>query len=97
MNGYLCIGGEADGQYHNVPYPLKHGNRVRIAPRVLAPVSFRATWVDEAKPVMAVDYVAWGWFQGGDKRTRVYLIPPGWDGFEAMDWLERKAYGGLED
>lgn len=71
-NGYLCIGGAADGQYHTVPSRIEQGAVIET-------------------------YIAFHWHQGEHgtiaQRTRYYLIPPHWDGFEAMDYLERKAYG----
>ena len=96
MNGYLCIGGGADGQYHNPGYELRHGDKVMIAPRIIAPASFSAFTAPEQR-MNVEQYKAWQWFQGEDRRCRLYLIPAAWDGFEAMDWLERKAYSGLED
>lgn len=97
MNGYLAIGGSADGQYHNADHVLKHGETVRLRPRVLAPTAWKATFVDEPVEFTTETYKAWEWHQGNDRRVRLYLIPLGWDGFEAMDHLERKAYAGLED
>lgn len=94
MNGHLCIGGAADGQYHNVPEGARHGDTVRVFPRMLAPVSAPMREIIGLDMRRTIEiYKVWQWSQGSDQRVRHYLIPPDWDGFEAMDWMERKAYG----
>lgn len=94
-NGYLCIGGPCDGTYFDIQKELQHGETIFVRQQVpftqqTGPDEYALTTRETSQP-----YQAWSWFQGSDRRARVYLIPIGWDGFEAMDWLERKAYGRI--
>lgn len=81
----LCIGGAADGRYVYPDRELKHNDRYGVPARASAAIS-----CSEIIPVEI--YKVWQWRQGEDDRTRLYLIPRSWDGFKAMDWVERKAY-----
>lgn len=90
MNGYLVIGGPCDGDYFHSNRPLSHNDIVVVQER--NEVSFTESSHAISKKWT---YKAWTWHQGNDQRTRIYLISPSWDGFEAMDHLERMAYNEL--
>lgn len=101
-NGYLCIGGPADGAYFNPGFEPKHGQALHwqymrslplAAYKHIPPEEMTTEDIGEH-----VQYKAWYWHQGEphgrSQQTRIYLIPLAWDGFEALDWLERRAYEG---
>ena len=63
----------------------------------------RFAWTAENGPIpfQREPYKFFQWLQGKwsgvDRRDRWYLIPPAWDGFEAMDHVERLAYAALQE
>lgn len=92
MNGYLVIGGPCDGRRITVDYEPHHGQRISLtAPS--EPMSGHYDVVGEMQVKTShQEYRFWEWLQGHDGRRRIYVIPHDWDGFEAMDYIERRLY-----